>query len=214
MPVSHNARCIFVHVPKTGGTSVETALGMFGRWQDEDRENMFGLIQSPDLLARPLGSSFLQHLSIHELRDLLAEGPGAGYFSFAFVRNPWDRMVSIYHRPDPHLLAYANGTGIELAGLSFREFLARTEGIAHAHLAEQAQYVCDDSGKILVDYLGRFETLERDYTEVCRRLHIDVPLPRLNGSAHNTYRSYYDENTKELLAGRYRKDIEIFGYKF
>lgn len=214
MPVSHKLRCVFVHVPKTGGTSVETALGMFGRWQDEDRERMFGLIQSPDLLARPLLSGFLQHLTIHELRELLGEESGARYFSFAFVRNPWDRMVSIYHRPDPHFLAHARGAGIELDGLSFREFLARTQGIVHAHLAEQARYVCDDSGKMRVDYVGRFETLERDFGEACRRLGIDVPLPRLNVSSHDAYRAYYDETTKALLASRYRRDIEIFGYAF
>jgi hypothetical protein len=205
---------VFVHVPKTGGTSIETALGLFGPWQEENRGTMFGLVRSPDLAAKRLGSAFLQHLSMQELDALHPQGELAGYFSFGFVRNPWDRMVSVYRRTDPHLLEHVRGLGIELRDLAFAEFLARTAGIEHAHLAEQARFVCDASDRVLVDFVGRFETLEKDFRTVCRRLKTEAPLPRLNASQRDDYRSYYDERTRALVAQRYRRDIDVFGYAF
>jgi Sulfotransferase family len=214
VPISHTLRCVFVHVPKTGGTSIETALGMFGPWQEENRDAMFGLIHSPELVARGLGSAFLQHLSMPELGALHPRGELAGYFSFSIVRNPWDRMVSVYRRTDPHLLEHAGRLGIQLGGLSFAQFLERSAAVAHAHLADQARFVCDDSDRVLVDSLGRFETLEEDFGAICRRLGIEAPLPRLNTSEREGYRGYYDERTRAFVARRYRRDIELFGYTF
>jgi hypothetical protein len=175
---------------------------------------MFGLVRSPELLARRLGSAFLQHLSLQELVALHAPGALAGYFSFSVVRNPWDRMVSIYRRTDPHLLEHARGLGIELGNLPFDEFLARVAGVTHAHLAEQSGFVCDDAGRLLVDFVARFETLAGDFEAVCRRLRIDVALPRLNTSQHEDYRSYYDERTRAVVAERYARDIAAFDYAF
>src|SRR5262249_747531 len=137
-----------------------------------------------------------------------------GYFSFGFVRNPWDRMVSVYRRTDPHLLEHARSLGVELGGLPFDEFLARTAQITHAHLADQARFVCAADGRVLADFVGRFETLADDFRTVCQRLAIDAPLPRLNTSQHDGYRTYYDERSRALVAQRYRRDIELFGYVF
>jgi hypothetical protein len=212
VPISHERRCVFIHVPKTGGTSIETALGLHGPWQDENRRTFFGMMGSPDLLALPRTSAFLQHLSIGEVQELAPEA--REYFSFAFVRNPWDRMVSAYHRTDPHLLEQGRQVGIHLSGLSFAEFLSRTERIEHAHLREQAHFICDRSGTVRVDYTGRFETIEQDFRSVCRRLGVDLPLPRLNTSTHRDYRHYYDGETAAFVAKRYRRDIELFGYTF
>ncbi len=214
MPISHSRRGLFVHVPKTGGTSVEVALGMHGPWQDENRDILYGLVRSEDLLERRFGSAFLQHLTIHELREVVTADAANPYFSFSFVRNPWDRMVSVYHRTDPHLRAHARGLGVELAGLSFPEFLARTEGLRHAHLRDQADYICDDSGRTVVDFVGRFETLAADFKTVCNRLQTEAALPHVNVSTHEGYRSYYDEASRALVERRFLRDVDLFGYRF
>jgi hypothetical protein len=175
---------------------------------------MFGLVRSPELLDRRLGSAYLQHLSRQELDAVHPAGALRGYFSFSIVRNPWDRMVSVYRRTDPHLLEHARGMGIALEGLSFAEFLARIASLSHAHLTEQARYVCDESDRVLVDFVGRYETLAGDFQEVCRRLGMQAALPRLNASRRDAYRSYYDERSRALVRERYRRDIELFGYAF
>ena len=70
MPFDRQRRLVFLHIPKTAGSSVEQALGLLGPWDQENLVTGFGLIQSRDLLARNLSSNFLQHLSLSELAPL------------------------------------------------------------------------------------------------------------------------------------------------
>jgi hypothetical protein len=214
MPVSHQHRCIFVHIPKTGGTSIETALNMFHGWREENREAMFGLVQSPELLAKGWVTRFLQHLSMGELRELLPPALTADYLSFAWVRNPWDRMVSTYFNKDPDMVQQARSQGIDLTELSFRDFLERTAEVSHVHLLEQTRFVTDERGRIIVDFIGRFETLAADFRTLCERLRIQPSLPHRNASTHGHYRQYYTAETRAMVAARYGRDIEMFGYDF
>ena len=94
MPVNKTDRLLFVHIPKTGGTSVEECLGMRGSWQHENLDTCFGLIQSVPLLRRGFGSNFLQHLTFLELCELLGDDL-LGLTPFAVLRDPWTRLVII-----------------------------------------------------------------------------------------------------------------------
>lgn len=216
MPISKSERWIFVHVPKTAGTSVEAALGVQGDWRVEDRERMYGRIASPDVVAHGYRSKFLQHLTLPEIHEVVPQSQG--WFSFAFVRNPWDRMVSVHSRPDPQMVWSARDRGIELEGLEFEEFLRRTADIDHAHLAPQADYLESEEGECLVDFVGRFEHLQRDFDEVCRRIGSSAKLPHENRSPGrprgSDYRAHYTDRTREVVAERYRRDIEAFDYSF
>ena len=124
MPVSHELKCIFVHIPKSGGTSVENALGLLADVRNENTETMFGLIKSPALKKKVRSTSFLQHLTAKELRRLLPS-QFSSYYRFAFVRNPWSRMVSLYHYH------------IRDKRFSFNEFVALTRGSEHWHATTQ-----------------------------------------------------------------------------
>ena len=73
MPFDRPRKLVFLHIPKTAGSSIEQALGLFGPWQNENLDTGFGLIQSRDLLARNLSSNFLQHLRLTELEQLFPE---------------------------------------------------------------------------------------------------------------------------------------------
>ena len=213
MPVSHELRCIFIHIPRTGGTSIERVLGMFRDWRVENREAMFGLIQSRDLQGKVSITQFLQHASAREVRDLLTP-ECANYFSFAFVRNPWDRMVSVFCHKDPNLAMCLAAAGIDLQSLSFDQFLGTARAFDHVHLVPQAKFIYDDRGACLVDFLGRFEHLERDFAAVRQHLRIDAELSWHNRSTHGDYRQYYDERRRRVVAELYREDIEAFGYEF
>ena len=212
MPVSIERRYAFVHIPKTGGSSIEATLGLFYDWREENRSAMFGLIQSPDLKKHGFVSHFLQHLTVCDLALLISDIQS--FFVFSFVRNPWQRFVSIYSNTDPHLCREAKRQGIQLRGLSFKEFVYRCGEIEHVHLLEQYKFITDSQGKVQVDFVGRFESLEEDFQRVCRRLGMVRTLPHLNRSEHGDYRSYYDEETRAVIAERYRTDIELFGYEF
>lgn len=212
MPVSRELRYAFVHIPKTGGSSIEAALGLFHDWREENQSAMFGLIQSPDLMRHGFTSHFLQHITADEMALLIPSIHS--FFLFSFVRNPWDRFISIYSNTDPHLCREAEAKGINLRGIPFKEFIYRCQDIDHVHLLEQYKFITNYQGKILVDFIGYFETLEEDFQRVCRRLGMDRTLPHLNRSEHDNYRSYYDVETRNIVAERYRVDIELFGYTF
>jgi hypothetical protein len=203
MPVSHELKCMFVHIPRTGGTSMEIALGLHGDYREENTASMFGRIKSPDLKRRDYATDYLQHLTAADLRRLLPE-EFQRYFRFAFVRNPWERMVSVYcyHR---------KVTG---EGTSFNEFLDQTENRQRNHLLPQHAFVFDESGECLVDFLGRFERLLTDFAEVCAALKVERELPHIYAATIGDYRSYYDETTRSIVERRYGEDIERFRYLF
>ena len=104
MPFDRRRKLVFLHIPKTAGSSIEQALGLFGPWQNENLDTGFGLIQSRDLLARNLSSNFLQHLSLTELEQLFPEVLVDAQL-FTVVRDPWQRLLSSYRYPDPDLVA-------------------------------------------------------------------------------------------------------------
>jgi len=175
---------------------------------------LFGLIQSPDILKKQWITRFLQHLSILEITELLSSHCLNDYFSFAWVRNPWDRMVSIYFNKDPDLVAMAAGYGLNLNKLSFSEFVFETRDLAHVHLLNQSRFIVGDHGQIAVNYVGRFERYSQDMTVVCNHLGIVAEIPHVNISSHGHYRDYYNSQTLAEIAKRYEMDIDLSGYTF
>ena len=94
-------------MPKTGGTSIESALDLHFSWEIEHEEALYGLIQSEELVKYGFLSGFLQHLTMPQIRLLKSDSRYDAYYSFSFVRNPWDRMVSVFSKPDPHMVQQA-----------------------------------------------------------------------------------------------------------
>ena len=217
MPVSHELRCLFVHVPRTGGTSIEAALGMAGDVDVEDEDRLFGRIRSEKYRQLGFGSDFFQHLTLREIRSLESATRSRDYFSFAVVRNPWERAVSVYARlvaGEAGVLAQQLGVA-DPSSLSFRGFLDLAADCPHPHLKPQLDFLVDDAGVVAVDLVCRFEQLDVCFDEVRRRLNrLDLALPHVNRSVHRHYSSYYDRATRDQVAKIYARDIEAFGYSF
>lgn len=133
----------------------------------------------------------------------------ASYFKFAVVRNPWERLLSEYRyiRNTPDHIRH-----FRVAPLSFEEFCvfqARRKD-AHQHLCVRDRH--SDCG---LDFIGRFETLIEDVNAVCNRLNIKVrALPHLNQSRADDYVDVYDDGLQRFVAEAWRRDIEMFGYRF
>lgn len=212
MPISSKYKCLFIHIPKTGGTSIESALGILGDWRIENIGDLFGLIQSKDIKERGFKSNFLQHLT-YEQGQIITPVTN-NYRSFSIVRNPWDKMVSIYSNPDNNLLKVAAEQGIYIKDLQFKDFVKMTGFINHIHLESQYKFICDQEDKILVDFVGKFEYLQRDFKNLCEQLRIDLKLPHKNQSKRQSYRQYYSKSTKDIIYRRYQKDIELFDYRY
>ena len=200
--ISADRRWIFVHIQKTGGNAVRAALGV----EVNDAHKHF--------LAR-------------ELRAVYGQAAWDQPFKFAFVRNPWDRLVSWWSmidgiraqiaatQPPNKFVAYV------LQAVSFEEFITRcTDEIVDADgrkyiFRNQIDYLVDDNGKVIVDFIGRFERLQSDFDEVTKHLGLArTELPRVNTSRHSAYTNYYTPAMAETIGRLYARDIAAFGYRF
>jgi hypothetical protein len=102
----------------------------------------------------------------------------------------------------------------------FESFLDNCTGIVFdsgcykSFLFNQIDYLTNGAGEPVVDFVGRFERLEEDAGYLFRRIGVEAALPRLNASCHGLYRDYYTARTRDLVAQRFARDIERFGYRF
>ncbi len=162
-----------------------------------------------------------RHKKLADKRDYFKKYKN--YFKFAFVRNPYDRLVSCYKNK---ILESKTDEAINIRnnlprGISFEEFVVRVSKIpdirADQHIKSQSFFIEDKkTGKLLVDFLGRFESLEKDYKKICKRIGMKPKeLPKKNRSKNREdYKRYYNKKTKKLVEKRYKKDLELFGYEF
>ncbi|RMF91729.1 MAG: sulfotransferase, partial [Nitrospinota bacterium] len=144
-----------------------------------------------------------------ELREMLSPPVYDRFFSFAFVRNPWDWQVSLYFYMLKTRDHFQHRLIHSMQG--FEEYI-RWRVREDRHL--QKDFVTDEAGNLLVDFVGKYENLEQDFAQVCARIGIQAALPHLNQSGHRNYREYYNERTRNLVYDAFKEDIEFFHYTF
>ena len=218
MPVSHRYKVIFVHVPRTAGSSISQVLGICG----DDNKGALTPAR-PDMLYGLVGNKVLQHLTARGVREKLGRDVYERYFKFTFVRNPFDRVVSTYHvrkKLLPHVkmsfrdfvlnrIPQRDGGGLRTL------FKSKAEKALEDQFDAQYEYIFDEKGKGMVDFIGRYETVDADFKVICRRLGIPGDLPQLNESVHERdYRLFYDEQTRAAVQAHYKRDLETFQYHF
>ncbi|OHB75119.1 MAG: hypothetical protein A2W31_16225 [Planctomycetes bacterium RBG_16_64_10] len=211
MVISYDQQFLFLHVPKTGGLSVAAALGRYAHDPDQYLVNQLlakAGIHVNHFLFGYHRRKFRRHAPARQVRRLLPKSVYDGLFKFAFVRNPWDLLVSyhrfVLNRPQHHRYQ-------RMKQLKFRDYLrfACAKGIGF-----QLGFLSDRRGQLLVDYVGRFENIEHDFGQVLGYLAIKGQLPHLNQSRHAPYQDYYDRPSRDYVQSAYRHDIEQFGYAF
>ena len=252
MLLSRDHKFLYVHIYKTAGISVTTALMPFAAsrrqlrvertlnrvglsyldpivirrgssprdWISNGLNNVFERMTFLDAHPQPVHDA---HRTASEIAAEIGEEEFRMYFSFAFVRNPWDWQVSLYRfaqetvvdmRP---LLAHARGLAPERRIYTklgtFDEYIRwRCEYDLHL----QKEWVFAPNGKKLVTFVGRYERLAADFAEVCQHIGIKAELPKLNESPTKPrpYQEYYTPETIELVRRAFADDIEEFGYDF
>ena len=216
MLLSNRYNFLFVHIAKTGGTSVRASLNAL-RWRDPMYLPQFICSKLSHFTGHRLGSKFPRHAHIIAAQEMLPAPYFQQLFKFAFVRNPWDLQVSSYHhirRERPQVMAHIK---------DFPEFIRwklDPERPYQYHVDTsiqlQSDYLIDLHGNILTDFLGHYENLQSDFDQVCQRIGIkprQLPHKR-QAKEREDYRKYYDDATAERVAGFLRADIETLGYRF
>lgn len=178
---------VFIHIPKTGGTSIGKALGTDG-----------------------------PHLTAAQLRGRLGRERWERKFKFAFVRNPWDKAVSSFHHAafierDSRFTALTFRDWLRLAYVERHPLY-----FDRPHtFAPQLHWIADIQNNLLVDFVGRFENLRDDFRTICERIgRRATVLPHYHYTPHDDYRSYYTDRDAEIIASWYQLDIDYFGYVF
>lgn len=226
MIISHTRRYIFIKSTKTAGTSVEAALSNY--------------CADPDIVT-PLGNYSMNrdetgawvHRSMNEgryrqhddaltIKRSLAPSVWDSYFKFSIARNPWDRTLSRFfwnRRNDPTLkprkqISSLFGSASDeraSARRLFRDFVRSDELETNDRF-----YLIDD--ELCVDDIVRYERLGADLARVCARIGVpELTLPHLKAGFRDNgshYSEFYDDETRDIVAEKHRRDIELFGYAF
>ena len=163
MPISDKHKCIFIHIAKTGGMSISEALGIpFPGDGSKEKKYFAGHISEIEKSKFGLEHHvWWRHLFAFELKRFIPNDTFNNYFKFAFVRNPYDRVVSYYAK-------HIKGVSFDNWILSGDFLNKRTEGSALEPLMPQIDYIMDETGTPVVDFIGRYETLEKDWRKYAR----------------------------------------------
>ena len=233
MPISHKDNIIFVHIPKTGGGSVEKTLGIFGE------DNNGSLNPNLDILYGKKNNKLLHHLTIKEIKNF-NNSQCLNYKKVSFVRNPFDRMVSEYLW---RIQVYCKKK-INFKKFLIEEAIPRKNGIntfikdfykdeniiplLDVHYLDQYKFLIDEKDNIDMDFIGKFENLEKDFKKIFKLKLINYKIHKSksdylyyiskeffpNFLTIKSYRKFYDNETIDIIKKEYKKDLMYFNYKF
>ena len=215
--IDHDKKIIFIHIPKCAGTSVENIFNVdrFLSGRSGGNIDMFiGPNRDPNN-GMPFGFQ-MQHGTMLEIQKYHPNNL-RNYFKFTFVRNPWSRLVSEYFwriNSKPHKELF-------IKKMNFKSFACNISVIEkkglgyYTHLRSQHSFTHDNNGKNMMDFIGKTENFQQDFNKVCDKIGIPrQQLPHENKNKHKHYTEYYDDETREIVAEKYARDIELFDYKF
>lgn len=221
--ISHKHKCIFIHIPKCAGTSIEKMLGHFedysGNFKQDHRSiRMIEPINPKFLASKENSIEFIKRLWIQikcpqnpRNRLSVSREQYENYFKFTIVRNPWARAYSWYKNvmiDEFHLKKMRISQEISLYDF-LESFKFKTA------LRAQTFWIKNYNGNIPLDYIGRFENLANDLKNACNLMKIEsIRLPHELKGTDNSYQDAYDSKTRELVSKIYREEIQLLGYAF
>lgn len=215
MIINSDRQFIFIHIPKVAGTSISKSLG--------GEPGMF-------LAQNVLGEQQLisSHTYASEVKRFMGSEQYNAFFKFAFVRNPWDRLYSLYN-------FMVNSEEINRGKHIFDQEEAHRRGFKWFLLENRTKYtrvklygvdvtICQQitpqldwltqDNRLIVDYVGTYENLQQDFSLISERIGITEPLRWHNKFSSRNYVHAYDNEMIDFVTHYHEKDIQMFHYTF
>jgi hypothetical protein len=214
MILSTGRSYVFVHIPKTGGTSM--ALALEARAMRDDI--MLGDTPKARQRRRKVQGMetrgrLWKHSTLSDIEGLVPDDVLDGLFAFTLVRNPWDRAVSYYHWLRSQSFDHPS---VRLAkAAAFADFVRDPRTMAAFRQAPASHYMRRSDGTQQCDAYIRIEHLATDVAPLVAHLGFDLTLPHANRSDRDRdYRTYFTDESAQAVADSCAEDIAQFGYGF
>lgn len=134
-------------------------------------------------------------------------------FTFSFVRNPWERVLSAFNYMQNHTKLHWD----MVTDITFKDFIKTTflkEGPEiNSHFFTQGKNILFN-GKPFLSFIGKFENMDKDWKIVADIIGVKNTLPKLNARAHRHYSNYYDDDAIEIVRNTYKEEIDFLGYEY
>lgn len=233
MIISLNKRFVFVHIHKCAGTSIEVALAKTLRHNDIVLGSTKSGEKYQELFKRTIGLN--KHSTALDARQFLGEALYPKFFKFAFVRHPIDRLHSLYsyalrlahdaeltdaerrHQqaagqwPDRLPFRY-KAVAAALESRSFSDFALHPLTWSDAGAQPQWQSLCTAQGELIVDFVGKVESIQQDFSHICEKLEVSVPLEVRNSSEDKKTAVELSPLALNTVHERFARDFELLGY--
>ena len=190
----YNDKTIFIHIPKTAGISIIKSI--YGNVTNEGHRSIY----------------FYKQVFEKNFKD---------FFTFSFVRNPYDRLYSSYK-------FLQTGGMNEHDKVAFQKYLSKfsdfedfvLNGLNNEiiyeiiHFVPQSEFICNKNGEILVDFVGRFENLNDDLNSISKKIKKELALEHHNKNFKKDYKKIYNQAMKTKVYEVYNRDFVLFNYNF
>lgn len=198
----------YVDVPRTSSTSLKAELGVrFGEAYGKIKAE--GNSSTPQLID--------DHVTAQSMRAMLGKDAWDRIYTFSIVRNPWDRVASLF--------GYCNATSKIPTSWTFAEYVERLVSADdrspyfrfHGLRYGATDFLTDDACTIIVDDVVKYENRAEELKAVAAKLGVSsLGETWINKSTNSTanYRHMYDSRTKNLVGDRYAADCQLFDYDF
>ena len=181
-------KCLFFHIPKTAGISISNSIYGDIKWG---------------------------HRTVNYYKSYYGDEVFNSLYKFCFVRNPYDRLFSAYTFlkkggindqdlafSEKHLHEYLDFEDFVLRGLEKKEIME------WVHFRPQHTFVCDDNDKMVMDFVGKMENINEDFSYLCKQINVNVELKKLNMSF--VKKNDFSDNIKSIIKSKYQKDFTLF----
>ena len=208
MYISDSHKFIFIHIRKSAGGSIGNTLKPTSIVIKKDlKSKIKGRILKLETNYKKY--PFRQHCSILEVKNVVPKGIYDDYFKFAFVRNPYTRLVSEYEyikrRPD-------HGRHKKVIKMDFQQYILYQSKRVDAH---QINMLTNKKGELEMNFIGKFENLQEDWNYVCDKLNLaSTSLIHQKKASKVSYSDYYNEENKDLVTRLWQNDLETFDYNY